>query len=134
MTSFLSNLLARGYFPKELPPPFNTRSFGTFSETAPVALPLDITKKGMKSNLSLASFQISSSGFPQITAPHAKADSSLLLRRTGLIGGGPGKNIDDFRDDSAVRLQNRIRLVSLLLCETRLRLPTEFARRIDREN
>lgn len=51
MTSPLSNLLARGYFPKELPPPFNTRSFGAFADTAPAAIHLNTTKKGMKSNL-----------------------------------------------------------------------------------
>ena len=51
MSSPLSNLLARGYFPKELPPPFNTRSFGIFADTAPVALHLDISKKGLKFNL-----------------------------------------------------------------------------------
>lgn len=51
MTTPLSNLLARGYFPKELPPPFNTQSFGAYADTAPVAIHLDVTKKGMKSNL-----------------------------------------------------------------------------------
>lgn len=51
MTSPLSNLLARGYFPKELPPPFNTKSFGAFADTAPVVFHLDTTKKGSKNNL-----------------------------------------------------------------------------------
>ncbi len=51
MTSPLSNLLARGYFPKELPPPFNTRSFGAFADTAPADLHLDTSKEGMRSNL-----------------------------------------------------------------------------------
>lgn len=51
MTSPLSIILARGYFPKELPPPFNTRSFGTFADTAPATvLKLDTTKKGVKKN------------------------------------------------------------------------------------
>jgi hypothetical protein len=51
MASPLSNLLARGYFPKELPPPFNTGSFGASADMAPEAFHLDTTKKGMKSNL-----------------------------------------------------------------------------------
>jgi hypothetical protein len=54
MTSPLSHLLARGYFPKELPPPFNTKSFGTFAETAPAVFHLDTTKKGLKNNLTTA--------------------------------------------------------------------------------
>jgi hypothetical protein len=49
MTSPLSHLLARGYFPKELPPPFNTRSFGVFANMAPAVLHLNTAK--MKSNL-----------------------------------------------------------------------------------
>ncbi len=49
MTSPLSNLLARGYFPKELPPPFNTKSFGAFAATAPAVLHLNTAK--IKSNL-----------------------------------------------------------------------------------
>ena len=55
MTSPLSQLLARGYFPKELPPPFNTKSFGTFAETAPAVFHLDTTKKGIKNNLTTRS-------------------------------------------------------------------------------
>lgn len=51
MISPLSIILARGYFPKELPPPFNTKLFGTFSETAPAVFCLDTTKKGSKANL-----------------------------------------------------------------------------------
>lgn len=51
MTSPLSQILARGYFPKELPSPFNTKSFGAFAEAAPVAFYLDTTKKGSKNNL-----------------------------------------------------------------------------------
>ena len=52
MSSPLSNLLARGYFPKELPPPFNTKTFGIFADTTPAAvLQLDTTKNGSKSNL-----------------------------------------------------------------------------------
>jgi len=52
MSSPLSNVLARGYFPKELPSPFNTKSFGAFADTAPAAvLQLDTTKKGCKNNL-----------------------------------------------------------------------------------
>lgn len=51
MTSPLSQILGRGYFPKELPPPFNTKSFGVFAETAPIAFGLDTTKKGSKNNL-----------------------------------------------------------------------------------
>lgn len=51
MASPLSIILARGYFPKELPPPFNTKSFGAFADTAPAAFHLDTTKKGIKNNL-----------------------------------------------------------------------------------
>lgn len=51
MTSPLSVILARGYFPKELPPSFNTKSFGAFAETAPVTFDLDTTPKGSKNNL-----------------------------------------------------------------------------------
>lgn len=51
MASPLSQILARGYFPKELPPPFNTKSFGAFAETAPADFLLDITKGGIKNNL-----------------------------------------------------------------------------------
>jgi hypothetical protein len=51
MTSPLANILARGYFPKELPPPFNTKSFGAFAETAPAAFHLDTTRTGSKGNL-----------------------------------------------------------------------------------
>jgi len=55
MTSPLSHILARGYFPKELPPPFNTKSFGTFADTAPAVFHLDTTKKGIKNNLTTRS-------------------------------------------------------------------------------
>jgi len=52
MTSPLSQILARGYFPKELPPPFVTKSFGAFADTAGAGiLQLDTTKKGVSSNL-----------------------------------------------------------------------------------
>ncbi len=52
MSSPLSNVLARGYFPKELPPPFNTGLFGAFADTAAAAtLELDTTKKGSANNL-----------------------------------------------------------------------------------
>ena len=51
MTSPLANILARGYFPKELPPPFNTKLFGAFAETAPPVFHLDTSKKGSKGNL-----------------------------------------------------------------------------------
>lgn len=52
MGSPLSNVLALGYFPKELPPPFNTKSFGAFADTlAAATLQLDTTKKGVKNNL-----------------------------------------------------------------------------------
>lgn len=51
MTSPLANILARGYFPKESPPPFNTKSFGAFAETAPAAFHLDTTRTGSKGNL-----------------------------------------------------------------------------------
>ena len=52
MTSPLSNLLSRGYFPKELPPPFNTKSFGTFAGSAPAAvMNLDTSTKGVFSNI-----------------------------------------------------------------------------------
>jgi hypothetical protein len=51
MSTPLSNILARGYFPKELPPPFNTSSFGMFADTASATvLNLDTTKKGLKNN------------------------------------------------------------------------------------
>lgn len=51
MGSPLSNILARGYFPKELPPPFNTISFAQFSDTsAASALALDISGKGLARN------------------------------------------------------------------------------------
>ena len=52
MSSSLSNVLARSYFPKELPPPFNTKLFGAFADTGPATvLQLDTTKKGIKKNL-----------------------------------------------------------------------------------
>lgn len=51
MPSPLSIILARGYFPKELPPPFNTRSFGAFAEAAPADFDLDTKKGGLKYNL-----------------------------------------------------------------------------------
>jgi len=47
----LSIILSRGYFPKELPPPFNTKSFGAFAEAAPADFYLDIKKGGLKNNL-----------------------------------------------------------------------------------
>jgi Reverse transcriptase (RNA-dependent DNA polymerase) len=51
MTSPLSIVLARGYFPKELPPPFNTKSFAAFADTGPAALlELNTSKKGIKGN------------------------------------------------------------------------------------
>jgi hypothetical protein len=51
VTSPLENILARGYFPKELPPPFNTKTFGTFSgTTSATVLELDTTKRGIKKN------------------------------------------------------------------------------------
>lgn len=51
MPSPLSIILGRGYFPKELPPPFNTKSFGAFADTAPAAFHLDTRKNGLKNNL-----------------------------------------------------------------------------------
>lgn len=51
MTAPLTTTRARGYFPKELPPPFNTKLFGAFAETAPAVFYLDTTKKGSKGNL-----------------------------------------------------------------------------------
>lgn len=72
MTSPLSIILARGYFPKELPPPFNTKSFGAFADTAPVALHLDITKKGSKSNLTA------------LPAIHNQARSGTLRRKLSI--------------------------------------------------
>ena len=51
MTSPLANILAHGYFPKELPPPFNTKLFGAFAETAPAAFRLETTRTGSKGNL-----------------------------------------------------------------------------------
>lgn len=51
MASPLSQILARNYFPKELPPPFNTKSFGAFAETAPTDFRLDLSTKGIKNNL-----------------------------------------------------------------------------------
>lgn len=51
MSTPLSNLLSRGYFPKELPPPFNTKSFGAFAESAlGSVMELDISKGGSKRN------------------------------------------------------------------------------------
>ncbi len=48
----VSSLLSRGYFPSELPPSFNTRSFGQFAGTAAAAtLKLDLSKKGVKNNV-----------------------------------------------------------------------------------
>ncbi|WP_310450222.1 RNA-directed DNA polymerase [Sulfuritalea sp.] len=69
MTTPLSIILARGYFPKELPPPFNTKSFGAFADTAPAVLYLDITKKGSKSNLTT------------LPAIHNQARSGTLRRK-----------------------------------------------------
>ncbi|MBI3525085.1 MAG: RNA-directed DNA polymerase [Betaproteobacteria bacterium] len=69
MTSPLTNILARGYFPKELPPPFNTKSFGAFADTAPAVLHLDLTKKGSKSNLTT------------LPAIHNQARSGTLRRK-----------------------------------------------------
>lgn len=51
MASPLSQILARGYFPKELPPPFNTRSFGAFAEMASADFQLDTAKNAGKNNL-----------------------------------------------------------------------------------
>lgn len=51
MISPLATILARGYFPKELPPPFNTKLFGAFAKTAPEVFHLDTSKKGSKGNL-----------------------------------------------------------------------------------
>src|SRR5690606_37834113 len=50
MPSSLTILLTRGYCPKELPPPFNTKLFGVFSETAPTVFHLDTSKRGIKKN------------------------------------------------------------------------------------
>lgn len=50
MTTPLSNLLARGYFPKELPPPFNTKTFGAFAATPPAAV-LELDTAKTKNNL-----------------------------------------------------------------------------------
>ena len=35
----LNALLEKGYFPRELPPPFNTRAFGTFAANSTTAWP-----------------------------------------------------------------------------------------------
>ena len=52
MGSPLSNILARGYFPKELPPPFNTKLFGVFADSAAASvLELDTSPKGVGKNL-----------------------------------------------------------------------------------
>lgn len=51
MTSALATILMRGYFPKELPPPFNTKLFGAFADTAPANFHLDTSRKGSKNNL-----------------------------------------------------------------------------------
>lgn len=51
MSSPLGNILSRGYFPKELPPPFNTELFGAFAETAPKFFQLDTTRNASKNNL-----------------------------------------------------------------------------------
>ena len=51
MPTPLFHLLARGYFPKELPPPFNTRSFGAFADTPEASiLALNLTKRGVNKN------------------------------------------------------------------------------------
>ncbi|MFZ2627558.1 MAG: hypothetical protein WAX67_01605 [Rugosibacter sp.] len=72
MTSPLSIILARGYFSKELPPPFNTKSFGAFADTAPAVLHLGITKKGSKSNLTT------------LPAIHNQARSGTLRRKLAI--------------------------------------------------
>lgn len=70
MSTPLSNVLSRGYFPKELPPPFNTLSFGTFSATAAASiLVLDTSKKGIKKN------------FTSRSAIHNQARSGTLRRK-----------------------------------------------------
>ena len=69
MTSPHSTILARGYFPKELPPPFNTKPFGAFADTAPAVFHLNITKKGSKSNLTA------------LPAIHNQARSGTLRRK-----------------------------------------------------
>ena len=52
MTSSLAHVLSHGYFPKELPPPFNTLSFGTFADVATATvMRLDTSKKGLKANV-----------------------------------------------------------------------------------
>lgn len=40
----LKNLLAKGYFPRELPPPFNTKKFAKVVTTQGITLPADFTK------------------------------------------------------------------------------------------
>lgn len=66
----LANILARGYFPKELPPPFNTRSFGAFADSAAASiLHLDISKKGLNKN------------FTSRPAIHNQARSGTLRRK-----------------------------------------------------
>lgn len=47
----LVNIIARGYFPKELPPPFRTTLFAAFCESAPAAaMKLELTKATLKNN------------------------------------------------------------------------------------
>jgi len=72
MPSPLSIILARGYFPKELPPPFNTKSFGAFADTAPAVFHLNTTKNGIKSNLTA------------LPAIHNQARSGTLRRKLSI--------------------------------------------------
>lgn len=70
MNSPLSNILARGYFPKELPPPFHTKSFGAFADTSAASvMALDLSKKGVKKNVC------------SVPATHNLARSGTLRRK-----------------------------------------------------
>jgi hypothetical protein len=90
MTSPLSHLLARGYFPKELPPPFNTKSFGTFAETAPAALPPGHHQEGEQEqpDHALGGTQLGSHRYVAAKADHPQprqpvSDRARRCRRLG---------------------------------------------------
>ena len=51
MTSPLAIILSHGYFPKEVPPQFNTEVLRGLRRDGPAVFHLDATKKGSKGNL-----------------------------------------------------------------------------------
>jgi hypothetical protein len=104
MSSPLSNILARGYFPKELPPPFNTRSFGLFADTRHAArLNLDTTKKGAKNN------------FKSRPAVHNLARSGTLRRKLTIPNPVNQYQIAQAIADGWVELKSACRKSSLSL-------------------